>query len=76
MKCPVCGGLSQVVDTRGADSYVVWRRRRCSECGLSFHTTEEVMTEHEKGVKRQRRKDIDKLGREVVAKLKEMIDGY
>lgn len=40
MTCPVCGGKTAVVDTC-TEVDVIYRRRRCVNCGCSF-TTEEV----------------------------------
>lgn len=39
MTCPVCGGSTQVVDSRSSEDSVQ-RRRECKECGHRFNTIE------------------------------------
>lgn len=39
MTCPVCGGVTNVVDSRKATDHVV-RKRKCYECGYEFRTIE------------------------------------
>lgn len=39
MNCPICGGKSQVVESK-ADCETVVRIRRCVECKHRFYTTE------------------------------------
>lgn len=48
IRCPSCGEAdNKVYNTRPIqDQYVVWRRRRCLECGNRW-TTEEVSKKHE-----------------------------
>jgi len=41
MKCPYCGGKSQVVDTR-ASGEGIRRRRECRVCGQRFTTYERI----------------------------------
>ena len=38
MQCD-CGGASRVVDSRPR-GHGIWRRRRCLECGATWHTFE------------------------------------
>lgn len=40
MTCPVCGGKTAVKDSY-AECDVVYRERRCVECGYRFTTAEE-----------------------------------
>ena len=39
MTCPICGGKTAVIDTRGNIDHVI-RRRKCIECEYTFRTTE------------------------------------
>ncbi len=39
MLCPVCGGKTAVIDSRGLEDEVT-RRRECRECGHRFTTIE------------------------------------
>lgn len=39
MICPVCGGKTAVIDSRGREDEVT-RRRECQECGHRFATIE------------------------------------
>ena len=40
MTCPVCGGKTQVYDSRTPYGDEVWRRRQCVDCGYKFTTVE------------------------------------
>lgn len=39
MTCPMCGGCTEVKDSR-PDEESVRRRRQCKECGYNFFTVE------------------------------------
>ena len=39
LRCPICGGITWVTDTRGNEE-TVYRKRRCQECGYKFGTIE------------------------------------
>ena len=39
MDCPVCGGMTRVIDSV-SDCESVYRRRRCLKCDYRFFTTE------------------------------------
>lgn len=39
MKCPLCKSDTRVINTRERSS-LVWRRRKCIECGHTFGTKE------------------------------------
>lgn len=46
MVCPVCGGNSEVVNSRKRrNGFSVWRRRRCGDCSGAFTTIEQIATE-------------------------------
>ena len=38
--CADCGALTEVVDIRTKRNGTVWRKRKCTSCGYTFHTTE------------------------------------
>ena len=40
MRCEKCGGVVYVVETGSRDHVLVWRRRKCRECGDRFSTYE------------------------------------
>lgn len=44
----MCGSATQVLETRGSDSYVVHRRREClqKKCGYRFSTVEVYTASH------------------------------
>ena len=46
MRCPRCGGMSKVEDSR-ADDGIRIRRRMCQECKRSFYTGEIVLDDGE-----------------------------
>lgn len=39
MNCPMCRGKLRVIDTGSTDS-VVYRRRKCDDCGFDVYTEE------------------------------------
>lgn len=54
MTCPMCGAKTYVTDSR-AECDVVYRQRRCDECGHVFYTVE---------VESESKEDINRLKRE------------
>lgn len=40
MKCPSCGGLTEVFDSRQVGDFVRWRRLRCMHCKRKWTTYE------------------------------------
>ena len=48
MKCPFCGGESNVIDCRTRKSGYKYRRRRCKECFRTFSTKEDYMKDYTK----------------------------
>lgn len=40
MKCPMCGGVSIVTDTRHTDKNETYRKRICKKCSYDFLTVE------------------------------------
>lgn len=47
MKCEKCGGKVHVVETGQRQHVLVWRRRKCLECGHRFSTYEITVEEYE-----------------------------
>ena len=45
MNCVKCGGTTRVVDTC-ADKDTVYRKRKCTSCGLIIYSTEQLATEN------------------------------
>lgn len=57
MNCPVCGGNTSVLYSL-SDCEMVARKRRCSECGHIFYTSEiEEMDSHDDFIALQREKE-------------------
>lgn len=46
MRCPKCGGDTQVIDSRPDEKHgwYIWRRRRCYDCTYRFTTEERART--------------------------------
>lgn len=51
MKCPLCGGKTEIEDVREVgEGYVRRRRRECKECGKRHWTYESLMVVREEVV--------------------------
>ena len=46
MECELCGGVVHVVETEARKSVLVYRRRKCRECGHRFSTYEILVEEY------------------------------
>lgn len=55
MKCPMCEGVTSVVDSRPFNEYI-YRRRACDACEFRFATHERVYTPKAQDEARARRK--------------------
>ena len=70
MKCPECGGGTQVIDSRKMEGYV-WRSRKCKDCGVRVSSIEILagypLPSHGKFVKELKRT----LGDEAIDQFKE-----
>lgn len=41
--CPLCGGMTKVIDTRDREDGTTIRKRRCLACSYRFFTEEKIV---------------------------------
>ena len=60
MLCPRCSARdTRVIDSRiGKNGQSIRRRRQCSECNFRFNTTEEILRDDLRVVKRDQRREV------------------